>query len=821
MRIVLRVVLLAFSAASIAFAEEVKPADPLEGKSSCMFCHRGIEDIRDYNSKMMKDIVALGKAFGDPKGCVVCHGGDPKSIVKEEAHAPGDFRPDPGSPWVNEKSCGECHGDHTGTQWTSLMMTESGKIQGASWAFGALQGYDHKWANYDAKNPPNATLRQGTESYRAYMEALAQREPQAFPRTQTTVPPAPTDFARLKANPELAAWTYVRTECQRCHLAVKGRYERGDYRGMGCSACHMPYSNEGFYEGKDDKLPRDKPGHVLVHSMQSTRKSKVTVGDKTYSGIPIETCTTCHARGKRVGVSYQGLMESASASPYRADGQGQVALHTKHYFALHQDIHAEKGMLCGDCHTSIDVHGDGFLCGTNLAQIQIECTDCHGTPEAYPWELPLGAMDEFAEEVVAGEEARGTSTSILPRDAQGTLHDAKDGYLLTARGNPYPEVVRDGNEVIVYTAGGKNLRLKPLKLLSDRGAFTTAGRVAMKAVRLHMDTMECYSCHAQWAPQCYGCHVKIDYSKDKKSFDWVQAGHLRTKEEHARARDEKGFPATVPGKVEESRSYMRWEDPSLAVNGEGRVAPTVPGCQPNVTVIGPDGKAIRHNHIFRTKANVEGGGEQGQLAIDHSPGQPHTMAKTPRTCESCHLSAKALGHGLAGGTLNGPWNESTFVDLTTAEGEVLPSVTRPQIEPIKGLTADWSRFVTEDGQQLMTVGHHWSLSRPLNNAERKNMDRQHLCLACHQEIPEESLAVSVLHHIAMATGQIPRSPEEHHALVHKTLLFAAWGQTAGIVGGPIAGGAFIVLLLWYRRRKPGRAAEESGADSTDKSKPQG
>ncbi len=781
-------------------AEEAKP-------SSCMVCHRGIEDIRDYDSKMMKQIVAIGVVEGDPKGCIVCHGGDPKAMLKDDAHKPGSFRPDPGSPWANEVACGECHADHVGTQWNSLMMTESGKIQGVSWSFGSLQGYNHGWGNYDAKNPA-AAARQGTAAYRDYMKRLAETEPGAFPDSQSTLPAAPTDLSKLVEQPHLAAWTYARAECQRCHLAVKGRFERGDYRGMGCSACHMPYSNAGLYEGGDKRIPRDEPGHILVHSMQGTRKSKVTVHDKTYSGIPVETCTSCHNHSKRIGVSYQGLMESAFQSPYREGGQGQVDLHTKHYLAMHADIHGRKGMVCQDCHTSIDVHGDGFICGSNLAQIQIECADCHGTPSAYPWELPIGYSDEFGDAPQSGEP-RGVAKELLKRDAQGTLHDVRDGYILTARGNPFPEVVRDGDTVVVYSAGGKDLTLKPLKLIVSEGKLSKAGRVGMVAVDLHMRTMECYSCHATWAPQDYGQYAKIDYAGDAKSLDWTAAGHLRKQDKYAHAPDEKEFPAKVPGRVSEQRSYKRWEDPALAVNGEGRIAPTVPGCLPSVTIVGPDGKTIKLNHIFRTDAGLEGSGDEGQLAIGHSPGQPHTIVKTSRSCESCHISAKALGHGIGGGTVNRAWDEPTMVDLMTPDGQVLPKQTQPQIEAIEGLEADWSRFVTEDGKQLMTVGHHWTRSRPLSQAERNNMDRRNLCLACHQEIPNESPAVSLLHHIAVATGQIPRTPEDHHGLVHKTLLFAAWVQAGGIVGGPVFGAAAVVVGWWWWRRRKRLAAQDS------------
>jgi len=83
------------------------------------------------------------------------------------------------------------------------------------------------------------------------MKRLEALEPGAFPDAHSTMPEAPTDLATLAEHPEQAAFTYQRTECQRCHLAVKGRQKRGDYRGMGCSACHIPYGNEGFYEGGD------------------------------------------------------------------------------------------------------------------------------------------------------------------------------------------------------------------------------------------------------------------------------------------------------------------------------------------------------------------------------------------------------------------------------------------------------------------------------------------------------------------------------------------------------------------------------------------
>ena len=320
----------------------------------------------------------------------------------------------------------------------------------------------------------------------------------------------------------------------------------------------------------------------------------------------------------------------------------------------------------------------------------------------------------------------------------------------------------------------------------------------MDTVRGHVDRMECYTCHTAWAPQCYGCHVKIDYSGGKTSFDWLEAGHRHSRDERAADRGESGYETVIPGKVEEQRSFLRWEDPPLGINGEGRITPVAPGCQVSATVISKDGSPIVLNHIFRTTPGSEGSGDEGQLSLDMSPTQPHTMTKHARSCESCHCSEKALGYGIGGGKLTRPPDQPVVVDLETVDGHILPRKTRTQMAAIDGLTADWSRFVTEEGEQLQTVGHHFKRSRPLNEEERSHIDRRGVCLACHQEIPDRSLAVNLLHHVAEYTGQLPKKPEEHNLLLNKILLLAGWIQIglAGVVPlAALAGG------IWYWRRR--------------------
>ena len=801
-------------AATAAASDRLVDHFPATAASGCMACHGDIEPIREPGSQMLADILERGRQAGDPAGCVVCHNGDPSERTdKAKAHGGQDFYADPGSPWVNEKTCGQCHPQQVRVQWRSLMMTEAGKIQGVCWAFGGLTGYQHTFGNYAVENPADPEQRLGTPKYRQYMQALSAREPNVFVERHLPLPEAlkASELGRLKEDPTLAAFTYIRQECQRCHHAVKGRQKRGDFRGMGCSSCHIPYGNEGRYEGNDQAIDRNATGHALVHSIQGTREATVQVHDVEYHGIPIETCTTCHDRGKRIGVSFQGLMETPFKSPFAADGSDQPALHTKHYLAMEQDVHYQKGMTCQDCHTSLDVHGDGFLAAANLAAVQIECADCHGTPDRYPWELPLGFMDEFEESPAEGPP-RGVADRVLPHVEQGFVGDRRDGWLLTARGAPYENVVRDGDEVIVYTAAGKDLRLKPLRMLFETDSVSLRGRVSMAGVQSHMQRMECYSCHASWTPQCYGCHVKIDFrQKDKcpecetslANFDWVGAGRRHSDDAFRTVRGETGFDNMIPGKVTEQRSYERWEEPMLGVNGEGRVTPLAPGCQPSVTVIGEDGTPLLLNHIFRTKPNTEGAGDEGQLAIDMSPTQPHTMTKNARTCESCHASRKALGLGIAH---TRPWNEQHFVDLETVDGKILPQQTRPQMEPIANLDHDWSQIVDEQGRQVATVGHHFELSRAFNKEELDRMSREGACLSCHQEIPEHSLAVNLLHHVAKYSGSLPDTPEKHNQLVHKIVLSSAWLQAITIVGGPLA---VVAGLAWWRRRRLRRLAESN------------
>ncbi len=768
--------------------------------NNCLVCHEGIEDIRDINSNMSKEISKLAtKAGFSDNSCIVCHGGNPTAITKELAHngtieyfknnrGAKEFYPNPASPWVNENSCGICHSQHTKTQYSSLMFSEAGKIQGTLWSFGSELKYEHKYANFDINI---SHKKYGTKIYQNYMSSLKSKEPNVYPLSQQKLPPAPT-ADEVEKNPKLAVYTYLRQECLRCHTGVKGsqREHYGEFRGIGCSACHIPYSNSGLYEGGDKSISKSEKGHPLVHTIQSTREAKVKVNNKSYSGILVETCTTCHNRGKRIGVSYQGLMESSYQSPFLEDGSNQPKLHGKNYIHLKSDIHLKKGMLCQDCHTSLDMHGDGNIRSATLGAVEIECQDCHGTTKKYPWELPLGYSDEFDTKPKNGTP-RGLTNTLADFLKQGIVYPKEDGYLLSARGNPLTNVVKkDDNSVIVHLASGKDINLKPLKKLKEDDKLSNKALTAMDNIEAHNDRLECYTCHASWAPQCYGCHVKIDYSNNNREIDWLKCAsdvdkNGQTADMRGNLRD-----YLIDGKVTESRSYLRWEDPPLSQNGEGRFSPTIPGCQTTITVIGKDGNTLLENHIFKIK-DVENSKEQ--LAIDMSPIQPHTIQKEARKCESCHTNSKSMGLGI---NLMEEPNQKVIMDLKDSNGVILSKNAKTYFNSIDNLEMDWSKFVDKNGTQLQTVGHHFKLSRALNKEELDKLNREGICISCHNSIPNGNLAINLMNHLK-EIADIKIDNNIHKEIVNKSILMTAWVQILIVLVTLL----FIIFIIYKMRRK--------------------
>lgn len=790
-------------------SQMIQAADPEPfpaKKQYCLTCHEGIEPTRPLQSGMMQAILAKGAAMGDPNGCVVCHGGNPKETANSQRAHSGvpagsrlaAFTPVPGALQVNDNTCGVCHNDHTYNVHRSNMNTDAGKMKAIMWSWGiGTENHDHIYGDHRTDDPDGDVPRFGSDTYKTYMKEMAQNFPGQFPKELKKVPEV--SLETLKSMPEQAAFTYLRN-CNACHLCNKGMQDRGHYRGMGCAACHSLYSNEGYYEGGDPSIDKKARGHVMVHAMQGTRKSALTVNGKHFSGIQVSTCAACHSAGRRIGHAYQGLMaldHSDNRGPFDENGLPQQTnggyvfkyIRNDAHHRIDKDGKSVTGLLCQDCHTTNSMHGNGNIGTTTLATVEIECADCHGTPDKYPWELPIGYGDEFGKKLDM-KMARGLADAPMEVTSRfATVYPKRDGYLLTARGNAFGNVVKDGNKIIVHSETGLDFEAPALKQMEKENAWSDPVKVrtAMVAVPEHMEKLECYACHSTWAAQYYGYKYVIDYTK--QSADWLDSPEKAAKD--GTTADYHRQPVMQAGApTYGDYSHMRWENPPLGNNGEGRVTPLVGVIQTVGTVIGPDGKTIAWNRVAKTAAGYD--------AIELAPLNPHTTSKASRECADCHGNLQAMGYGMDGGLYDADPAVTRYADVVDTDAGNVSRYTQPQISAIKDLHGDFMQLLSADGRQVQTIDTHWPTSMPLTADQLERLSRGGTCMACHQDIPNGSIPMKMLGQVAKVANLSFASADDHAHLLRENNILIAWIKMIAIIGGLVA---IPVVIVCIRKRK--------------------
>jgi len=778
---------------------------PADGKY-CLTCHEGIEPTRPHSSKMMQQIYALGTKVGDPNGCVVCHGGNPNEITnKNRAHngapkgnAQQFYTPVPGSLNVNNNTCGLCHEDHTYNAHRSIMNTDAGKIKSITWGWGiGTENKDHSYGNHAIDDPDGPIPRFGSDIYKGYMREMAELFPGQFPTELKAIPQA--DLSTLADMPEQAAFTYLRN-CNACHLSGKGMQDRGHYRGMGCAACHSLYGNEGFYEGGDKSIPHEK-GHLMVHSMQGSRKSPVFVNGKRITGIQNSTCAACHSAGRRIGHTYQGFMPLGSSynrGPFDEKGNPQQPNASYVFKYMRDDVHHRvskdgqmiMGLSCQDCHTTTSMHGNGNIGSTTLATIEIECADCHGTPTAYPWELPIGYGDEFGRKVDMSHH-RGIATE--PEEVTkkfGVVYPKHDGYILTTRGNAYGNVVKDGNNAWLYTERGLKILVPVLKNINNRDSWkhTEKAKTAMVDVPKHLESLECYACHSTWVPQYYEYKYVIDYRE--KTIDWIASAALDQTDGTTSDYD-KNYVMQPGRAVAGDYSHSRWENFPLGINGEGRVTPLTAVIQTVGTVIDTKGVTVAFNRVAKTADGIN--------AIELQPVQPHTASLEARTCTECHGNPQAMGYGLENGAYDSDPAIPRYADAVDLYGDLVSRFTKVQIQGIKDLHSNFMQILSKNGKQLLTVDSHWKLSSPLTPEQREKLDRDGTCIACHQSTSAGAIPIKMLYKIAQVTNMSFADGESHSKLLNQNNVLIAWIKFVGIIFLFLL--PFICIVLYIYRAK--------------------
>ncbi len=577
-----------------------------EGTRGCTSCHGGVAHIATGTMALAIDAFAGGDA---DRSCTVCHEGRAKAATKDLAHS--GLIGNPGSLWVTSvgAGCAKCHSnrdaltslhgrplpeaaggalltvtsrqtDPTGASGSNhayrmqrgLMAQETGKVFLATLSTGLVERDAPRYTDFAVDDPDGPVPSAGSPTYR---ETMARAFDRGFLRRMDQGEALPTRgqaAAFLGSEAGGAYLDYYRKECGRCHLWGEGKASRGEHRSSGCSACHVPWNERGLSEGDDPTVPKNRPGHALQHVIQLK--------------IPEQQCNHCHTRGQQ----------------------------TKH-----SDGHQRAGLECIDCHTSIDVHGDGNIYPSIGHQLEVKCEDCHGSPTRAPWELPL----------LPGTPAEGDS----PRGVH-----AQDGleYLLTSRGNTKTNWLRrDGRAVVISKMDGLEHPVPLLRdhqhappgsgELADPAALPTTAHGARIAGH---DALSCASCHNRAAPRCDGCHVT--YFDNAAQQDWLLSAQdydpLSTRQR----------TVLTPGAIDFRDTGQSWGEPEFRRDPDGKLVPRIRGCEVSFNHVAADGK----RSSFSPRLNPRTPGYPPPVA----PSLPHEKSVPPRSCAECHV----------GGVGNGP-----------------------------------------------------------------------------------------------------------------------------------------------------------------------
>lgn len=400
-----------------------------------------------------------------------------------------------------------------------------------------------------------------------------------------------------------------------------------DYYRKLCGSCHL-WKQKNDMAGGPDFYNEKGGGCTACHAIKGTPAEGVDpakIHPLISKKVPTENCVRCHNRSGRIGLSYQGLCESEGYGAPIKKGQrsGKQLADGRFVLELEDDIHHRQGMACIDCHTREEIMGDGSRYAHYEEQLEISCATCHSS---------------------------------------------KPGT--TRRNRRLNNLVQEGGDVLLVSKldGKKHPLHRP-----KAGTCDYPGH----------HRLSCEACHSSWAPQCYGCHVKLD--KRETHLD-----KLTLRE--------------TPGWWEEGRTSLRIEQPTLAIWG-GKVVIATPGCQDIVTIIDTNGKTERQfNSLTMAALN------------------PHTIQKRSRSCPDCHTSSKTMG--LGEGAL---WRE---------QGQWRFAPQGRGLETGAGPTPPLDAYVDLTGKPLQKSAR--ADLRPFNGEELQRILRVGLCLKCHKGLDDRA-----------------------------------------------------------------------------------
>lgn len=506
-------------------------------KNQCLKCHSPLEDALAGHDAVVKD-------------CQPCHGGQPTAKDKEQAHQ-GLFGPsNPAAPRTWDKTCGRCHPYQLARVKSTLMYTNLGMISKIQ---DTWEGRTQDKFAVQHMMLPDQTGRQSS-------------------------------LAAVKKLHNLAGELY-RKFCSRCHIG-RAEYKRPfANHGPGCAACHFSYNNQASYQGNDPRL-KGKAGHSANHILQGLPDNK--------------TCLACHNRSGRIALTYQGLNEGNQAPIPFDQGKPARPLTSggRKLKKINPDVHFQAGLECIDCHTSREIMGDGYAYSTLGEQLEIRCTNCHGTGLGLPPyqvitrenEPPSWESRQYAFQIKIGAK-----------------------MVLTDKKRPFSNVfLQDGQ---VFLLGKRSEKLYKPPLIKGSKVHTIKGH----------EHLSCIACHSLAVPQCFGCHTQ--YNRSRAGYDFIK----------------KRF---TPGRFQETEDYRRVYPFALAWDEQGRIVPVTPGCQTMITIIDQKRATLTTDYVTRYK---------GHHQFRFAPFFSHNVQRQGPTCKECHALPEFLGLG------EGRWSKGHYL----------------------------------------------------------------------------------------------------------------------------------------------------------------
>ncbi|MCI0476365.1 MAG: hypothetical protein L0Y55_08960 [Anaerolineales bacterium] len=321
----------------------------------CVTCHVGIEDISASHP---------AQTFG----CIVCHGGEPRALDKNRAHATLRGGRNPSDLSVAAQSCGQanCHGgyadeeqNHVDRVLKSIQATYAGGIAHVRYSFGAQTS---PLAQFGIRGVSDASKPLPSKALAALL---------VFP----TNPVSGTIDANMLSclNGSCHLWT------------TPSKPQIYSYRSSGCAACHYVYTDDGLYRGQDPTIPRDEPGHGVAHRLTTA--------------IPFSQCNHCHNRGnydlRAMTFDWRDdLPPVARPLPAQMPPEGRRLI--EYYQPIGDFTKCEYELNCVDCHTAQEAMGDSHIYGSKKDAASIQCQTCHGTPTTKPTTTAIREPNELA-----------------------------------------------------------------------------------------------------------------------------------------------------------------------------------------------------------------------------------------------------------------------------------------------------------------------------------------------------------------------------------------------------------------------------------------